>query len=264
MVIFLSFFMISCGDEKELQKEYGVFIGESKENLLKVKGYDLIVVDAYYLDAEMIEELHENNNQVYTYISLGTLENFRDFYPQFKDKALGLYGDWPEENWMDVSYEPWQENFIHRAEGYSKMGVDGFFVDNTDVYSYAQEEKIYMGLLDSLRKLDSIGLPVIINGGDEFVMRGLKEDKLDNIIDGINQETVFTKINFKDNTFSLNNSKDRAYYSNYVENASQYGLSIFLLEYGSDKEILSKIRQYCQEKGFRYYMSPTLELTYVE
>ncbi len=57
-----------------------------------------------------------------------------------------------------------------------EKGVDGFFVDNCDVYYYYKEESIYQGLVTMLKKLIQYEKKVIINGGDEFVLRYVEEN----------------------------------------------------------------------------------------
>ena len=38
------------------------------------------------------------------------------------------------------------------------------------------------------------------------------------------------------------------------------GLSVYLLEYGEDKLLQKKIQNECEQSGFEYYISPSLEL----
>ncbi len=80
--------------------DYGVFLSVDNSDLSLFKDYQTIVIDAAYFEKEDIQKLKESGHTVYTYINIGSIENFRPYYETFKVK-----------------------------------GVDGYFVDNCDVYS---------------------------------------------------------------------------------------------------------------------------------
>ena len=71
-----------------------------------------------------------------------------------------------------------------------QKGVDGFFVDNTDVYYNYPQESIYDGILTILDYMNHTGRKIMINGGDCFVKKYLTAEK-NVLIDGVNQENVF-------------------------------------------------------------------------
>ncbi len=243
--------------DDKYKKGYGVFLG--LEDVSGIKGYKIAVVDAYYLDKAKIKALHKNNFKVYTYLNIGTLENFRDAYDDFKDYAFDNYEDWPEEYWMDVSLPSWNEYLQEKARKYTAMGVDGFFLDNTDVYAEYPRDEIYDGLITIINGLNENELPLVINGGDVFVKKGINAGELK--IDGVNQETIFSAINFDNNTLGKSTEEDEAYYKEYVSFCRDKCLKVFLLEYTTDDEIKEEIKNYCEENNFMYYISSTIELT---
>ncbi len=77
---------------------------------------------------------------------------------------------------------------------------------------------------------------------------------------GVNQETVFTKIDFKNGIFLENEEQDRFYYQDYLEKCKDFGLHVFLIEYGPDEETEKQIRKYCLKKGFVLYVTSSIEL----
>ncbi len=249
--------LISCSQKQESSREYGVFLGV--EDTSEIKGYDLVIVDAYYLEKEDVKTLHKNNKEVYTYLNIGTLENFRDCYKDFKDSSFDVYEDWPEEYWMDVSNDKWNDYIQSKALKYKNMGLDGFFIDNTDVYAYYNSDEIYRGLLRIIHDLNMLELPIIINGGDIFVRKATASNSL--TIYAVNQETVFSSIDFKNKTLGENNEKNRNYYMNYLDFCKENNLTVFLLEYTKDKKIIDDIKTYCAKNNFKYYISPNIELT---
>ena len=136
--------LTGCGT-KETSKsfKYGVFIG-SDADLDTYNDYETIVIDAQYYSAEQIKEYKEKGHTVFSYINIGSLENFRDYYAEYEDLTLGGYEHWSEEKWVDVSDDRWQEFVLKElAPSLAEKGIDGFFVDNCDVYYvYRHEIKV--------------------------------------------------------------------------------------------------------------------------
>ncbi len=241
-------------------KSYGVFLGMDAEALLKLSDYNLLVCDAQYLSKKQIAQLKaQGNKAIYSYLNIGSLENFRSYYEQFFPYTLGPYENWPEERWMDVSDADWQALLQSIAEELVEKGVDGWFIDNCDVYYFFAREEIYEGLLQILSGLNSFGLPVLINGGSDFVMRAIEEKRF-TLFDGINQETVFSSIDFEQKRFGKNKPGDHQYFKDYIEHAAKSGLRVYLLEYTTDPALMEEIAQYCKEKSFDCFISKTLEL----
>lgn len=108
--------------------------------------------------------------------------------------------------------------------------------------------------------LKACKLPLIINGGDVFVSRCMEEDTACLLFDGINQETVFTDINFEEYTHGVRAQSESLYFREYIEKAKAYGLSVYLLEYGADEILSKEIDTYCKKNGFVWYNAEGLEL----
>lgn len=148
------------------------------------------------------------------------------------------------------------------AASLAEKHIDGFFLDNTDVYYIYHRDGIYKGLISILSGLSTFGLPIIINGGDTFV-RAVMEDNGNTagFISGVNQECVFTSIDFENNTFSLQNAENHEFYTEYIELCKQHGFKVYLTEYAEDPNaILQTVSDYCAENSFLYYISPGIEL----
>ena len=184
------------------------------------------------------------------------------FYRTNIQITIGEYQHWEEEKWIDVSAPRWQ-NFVLNDLSVSILnkGVDGLFIDNTDVfYEFDENISYFHGLNNMLTELKKRTY-ICINGGDIFVKRYLNQyGSLDPILDGVNQETVFSKINWEDNTFGENTREEVNYYKEYVETVAKTKKDVYLLEYTTDDNLKEKIASYCQEKGFKYYISKSLEL----
>lgn len=68
-----------------------------------------MVIDAQYFSAKDIRTLHKKGVKVYTYLNVGSIENFRDYYKKYEYLTIGTYENWEEEKWVDVSNKDWQK-----------------------------------------------------------------------------------------------------------------------------------------------------------
>ncbi len=242
---------------------YGVFIGLDPQDIQRLSGYDTVVIDAACFTSENIDELHEAGQTVYSYLNIGSIEDFRNYYDNYKQLTLGEYDNWPEERWVDVSKPEWQEFVTGTlAASLAEKHIDGFFLDNADVYYEYEDESIFGGLVSIVSGLGQYGLPIIINGGDKFVTKLFeKGGPAAKLVTGVNQETVFTSIDFENETFGTQSDEDRDYYCEYLEMCKKHGLKVYLTEYASvPGDVEQPIADYCEENGFTYYISPSLEL----
>ena len=242
--------------------KYGVFLSVGK-NLNRLKNYEIVVIDAQNFKKKEIQAFRAKGHKVYSYINIGSLENFRSYYKQYKSLKLGKYEHWDEEFWINVADKKWQ-NFIVKKLMPSLLdkGIDGFFVDNCDVYYHYKKKAIMNGLTVMMKSMVATGKKVLINGGDCYLDAYCKSGgKWSDIITGINQETVFSKIIWnKKDKFGTASNKDHKYFTSYIERYAKKGADIYLLEYTRNKKLITKIKAYCKKKGFGYYVSDSVEL----
>ncbi len=242
------------------KKEYGVFLGLRDEEAEILNRYDIIVVEGEEFSSETIRALHKQNKKIFAYLNVGSLETYRSYYKKYKKLTLGVYENWKDERWVDVSKKEWQDFIVKiQALKYKQKGFDGFFIDNTDVYYQYKKEKIYLALASILAELKKYDMKIIINGGDYFVLRLMAEGRLE-LFDGINQECVFTSIDFNTDTYKKQNLEAKNYFLEYLEKIKNTGKEVYLLEYGANIEIRGEIEEYCKKNGFRYFISKDKEL----
>ena len=264
MVIFFIVFAFGIktnAKNYDYDERYGVFIGIGRKDIDKLKDYQTVVIDAEHFTKEDIKKLKNAGKTVYTYLSIGSLEDYRSYYKAYKHLALSKYDGWEGEEWVNVSDKSWQKLMLKRAKEFKNKGVDGFFIDNTDVYYEYKEPRIYKGLVKILTGIRKMNTKLIINGGDVFVSKYLKENKsLKKIADGVNQEGVFT-------TLVENKKKGEeitGYYLKYLKKLSKKGIHIYLTEYiledNKEDGLEDKIADYCEKHGWDYYISENLEL----
>lgn len=244
------------------ETSYGVFLGLDSEHASRLSQYKTVVIDAQYFTKEEISAVQQKGTKVYTYLNIGSIETFREGYDALKDCVLSPYDNWPDEYWVDASRTEWQTFVADEAKSLNEKGVDGFFLDNADVYYLYPSDAIFDGLNAILSDLAQYGKPVLINGGDVFVSRAVLDAKSPNtVITGVNQECVFTNIDFDSGSLTLQSAENTAYYQTYLSRCKAVGLDVYLTEYAPANAHVGKtIQQYCTKQGYLYYISPSINL----
>lgn len=221
----------------------------------------IYTIEPSEFSVQKVQELKAAGKKVFGYLNIGSIEEYRPYYVRFEYLTLDVYEDWPDERWIDVSSPEWQSFIIDElGKQYAEMGLDGFFLDNADIYYIEQTEDIYRGLCTILTGLKKYNISFIINGGDVFVSRSIEDGTAKLMFDGVNQETVFTKINFDDHTHGEQDPEETQYFKEYLADVEDYGLMVYLLEYGADRALANKIEAYCSANGFIWYNAKSLEL----
>lgn len=261
ILLFFCIFLIVAGCKEKNLYDYGVFLGINEDEADRLKLYQLVVIEPSEFSVEKIKQLHSAGKIIYGYLNIGSIEVYRLYYSRFEELFLGIYQDWPDEKWIDVSSSLWQDFIVNDlARQYVALGLDGLFLDNADVYYNYPQEEIYQGLCSILKGLKKYDITLIINGGDLFVSRCIEENIAFLLFDGINQETVFTCIDFENDSFGLQTEEETTYFKNYLEKAKENGLSVYLLEYGANRKLAKEIEQYCSDNGFSWYNAEDLDL----
>ena len=58
------------------------------DDLEQFGDYETIVIDAQYYTKEQIDSFRSKGHKVFSYINVGSLEDFRDYYDEYKDLVL--------------------------------------------------------------------------------------------------------------------------------------------------------------------------------
>lgn len=242
-------------------EKYVVLVGEDSQICDSDIHADLIVIDGQYFSSADITKLHNQGcKKVYSYLNIGSIETFRDYYSEYEQYTLGDYENWPEERWIDVSNQNWQDRIISIADGLIQKGVDGFFIDNIDVYYYFHNHEMYEGIQSMLEVLHGRGVGIIVNGGEIFVREYLENSNATFCFEGINQESIYTCYNFKDKKCGLSSGANREYYEDYLDYVLSKGLTGYCLEYSADANVQKDVRNWADGKGYVCYISNNIEL----
>ncbi|CAM9103751.1 unnamed protein product [Pylaiella littoralis] len=112
-------------------------------------------VDVFFIDMDnedVIVDLHDKGKVVVCYISVGTVEAWRDDVEEFPAEAVGgPVENWAGEEWLDVNNAKVREIMIARVEKAAKMSCDAIepdnmmvaYEDNTGVSVTKDEQKAY-------------------------------------------------------------------------------------------------------------------------
>ena len=139
------------------ERSYGVFLGIDRNSfdVSIFDDYETVVIDAQELRTDQLAQLHAKGHTVYSYLNVGSIEISRDYYDEYADLCLDSYDNWPEEYWVDVTQQRWQD-FTGKTlvEEILKKDpkVDGLFLDNLDVYYHVTEKKKYRSMKEDVYK----------------------------------------------------------------------------------------------------------------
>ena len=185
-------FFVKANQAKEFEKnDYGVFLNADASSLERFKMYETIVIDAQYFTKRDIELLHQNGTVVYTYLNIGSIENFREYYTTYAELAIGEYEHWEEEQWVDVANPDWQKFIGQLSQELYEKGVDGMYI-------ITLHARVFLKVLQ-----------------------------------------LFCK---------------------YLEACKADGMEVYLLEYTTNPKLIRKIKEYCKEQDFHFYIYSSLEL----
>ena len=267
-ILLIPLLLTSCSNSHIVSdNSFGVFLGMDFTGVNKLLDYQNVSIEIEEFKKNDIDRLKESNINIYAYLSVGSLENYRPYYDEFKQYTFQEYENWEDEKWIDVSVSSWQEKLNELATSFKDLGADGLFLDNFDVYYYASEisaefgEKNYQGCYQILENLSKTGLKLLINSGTDFLERLDKEnDSLINEIDWYAQECVFSNIkNYQRNIFTRQNKEDREYYQSIINIMKKHS-NILLIEYTRNKTIINDVKSYCKENNCHYFITDNVEL----
>ena len=222
--------------------------------LAKSKPHDLAVIDTEGCESA-VKSAVSRGVYVYGYLNAGALERERPYYGKFKHLRLAPYEGWDGEYWIDPTDMAWQQHLISEAKKMKSLGVIGLYLDNTDIYYMVTEgfhnpmkavpspQSVYNALSSVIRKINSLGMIVMPNGGDTFVRKFASA--YPSIIKTVNQEGVLYQDNKKQS------SEDTKYYTEYLDWCKRKGMYIRGIEYAKSKTAMVKCKAYYARHGWQ-------------
>ena len=169
----------------------GALDGSPGEVQVRLGIFDLVVVDGEEATPEQIAALHARGTLVLAYLSVGTIEPWRSWYPTLKPFALERMSEW-DEYYADVNAPGYRRSVLRLADTTMEKHFDGLFVDNVDmVESHPSHVRGMRTLVSALsEKLRHRGRLLFAQNGDDFAIT------IAALLDGWNREDVSLRYDF--------------------------------------------------------------------
>ena len=103
--------------------------------------------------------------KVLAYLSVGSVSDERSYYKALKPYTLRKLDDWPHERYLDLRHPQVRDWIQKRARDLKRMGFDGFWLDNLDVYEEYRSTDMFNAMTLTLHAIKALGGYVMVNGG---------------------------------------------------------------------------------------------------
>lgn len=117
-------------------KSFSLAIGAelTSRERARLKRRDLVIVDGEFATKSQIRSLQSKGATVLGYLSVGSVESWRSWYPQLKPYRLGPVPGWPGERFADLTQQGARDALTQGiAPPLLAKGFDGLFLDNLDL-----------------------------------------------------------------------------------------------------------------------------------
>lgn len=192
--------------------------------------FDLVVVDGEGATTALVDALQADGGLVLGYLSIGTIEEGRSWTAAADPYRLDRWEEW-DEDYADVADPGFRRLMVEQvAPQLLATGVDGLFLDNTDMFigHPAQAE----GMVELVAALASLvharGGLVFAQNGDEVV------DALVDHLDGWNREDVSATYSFEHAAYEPVDARDTAAAQATLERLADEGLLVTTTDYVAD------------------------------
>lgn len=128
-----------------------------------------IVIEPEDYTAAEIQALRKSGARVLGYLSVGSVSDERSYYKQLEPYTLRKLDDWPHERYLDVRAAYVRTWLQQKARELKKKGVDGYWLDNIDVYEEYRTTEMFQAIVNTLHAIKAVGGYVMINGGMLFI-----------------------------------------------------------------------------------------------
>lgn len=261
---------LSCAGPRRLrsnlkfkQIKNWVCVYSQDASIRNIKKFDLAILDP---EAHPdLAELKKSNTFVIGYVSLGEVGDYRWYWNLIAHEPwiLDKNPNW-DSYMIDVRAPEWQALVIEKIiPQIIEKGFDGVFLDTIDNAEYLEKyypAKKFPGARAAMINLIRVirkkfpSIYIIVNRGFSML------SEISSVIDGVVAESIFTRIDFENNTVRLLTPDE--YYMNIqrlVAARSKFNLTIFTLDYinPNDTTYVNSIMTKSRNYEFIPYLSTT-------
>lgn len=160
---------------------YKVFLSSSSKakKLPKLKSGEscVAVIEPEDFTADEVKTLKEKGYKVLGYISVGTISDERPEDKELEQYELGPVDDWPHEQFVDLRRTVVRDFIVKRAKSIKKLGCDGYWCDNIDIYENYKSPAMYTAVTSVLRRIKALGGYVMLNGGYAYLQKAMDDEE---------------------------------------------------------------------------------------
>ncbi|MCZ7631086.1 MAG: endo alpha-1,4 polygalactosaminidase [Microthrixaceae bacterium] len=192
--------------------------------------FDLVVIDGEGATPGLVESLQADGGVVLGYLSVGTVEEERGWTAAADPYRLDHWEDW-DEDYADVADPGFRSLMVDRvAPELLRSGIDGLFLDNTDmVVDHPAQAEAMVDLVAELADLvHGRGGLVFTQNGDPVI------DSLVEYLDGWNREDVSFTYDFDSGTYIPVPASDTAAAGAKLRSLANEGLLVTATDYVAD------------------------------
>ena len=188
----------------------GMLKGEEAAVADRLGDYDVVVIDGEEASPGEVSALGDEGSVVLAYLSVGTIEKWRSWYPTVKRYRLAAWQDWKDEWFADVSKEGLRDALADEiAPAILAKGFDGLFLDNVDMIEPRKHKDQREGMRELVARLGDLvhadaGLLFAQNGYWGFEKFGILAD---GHLDGWNREDVTWTYDFEKREYVHNSRR---------------------------------------------------------
>lgn len=136
---------------------------------LKPPQSGLIVIEPEDYTPAEVQALKKSGAKVLAYLSIGSASNERKYYSTLEPFCLKKLEDWPHERYLDITQAVPRKWLQNQALALKKMGYDGWWLDNIDVYEEYRTTEMFNAMTAVIRAIKAVGGYVMLNGGIAYL-----------------------------------------------------------------------------------------------
>lgn len=215
---------------------YAVYYGNNREYALRLRDYDLGIVQPNTLGVKDLRDLIASGKRVVAYITIGESDG----------PSIGLPREWvlgENKNWgskfVDANQLGWQDRVLNRAADIISFGFSGFFLDTLDTVDLFPQTK--PGMIRIVKRLRERFPDAVIVQNRGFAV--LPETA--HLIDAVMFEDYSTTFDFDKQTY-LSSDGDASAILPYAGR----GLKILALDYADDPALAGRAKKRARAAGF--------------
>jgi uncharacterized protein (TIGR01370 family) len=244
------------------ETERWVVVYSEKPAIPEFRAYNLVVLDSIHHPP--IRPLLEQRKTVIGYISLGEVENYRDYFKEVEKEGI-LYEknpNWPDSRYIDVRDQRWTRRVVEDlVPRILHKGFQGIFIDTLDNPAELErrDPQKFKGMTEAAANLVKAirrhhpRIHIMLNRSYEIL------PAVDGHIDSVLGESVFTEIDFEKKSYRLADPKVYRQQVEWLQAAKkrQPKLKIYTLDYWVPTDTAGVARIYAEQRknGFIPYVS---------